>query len=184
MIHDNVKVNELENSSLKNDPNPNQYQKTRTDLRFVSLLAAPHGESAEEAVQLWVWILTFDAAEHVDQLLDVLGLLGERGGVAGLQTCLPVQVCRHDVALALQYWRCLSHISLAPLHLAVTRAEDDGIAGDLLVLLEVDDVTHLDGLALHLTVASLLDNSHNPLICSVIFFVSATFVTLQCFALI
>ena len=50
-----------------------------TDLRFVSLLTAPHGQSAEKTVQFRVGILALDTPEHVDQLLHVLRLLGERG---------------------------------------------------------------------------------------------------------
>ena len=76
-----------------------------SDLGFISLLATPHGEPTKEAVQFRVRVLTFDAAEHVGQLLPVPGLLGEGGGVASLQTRLAVQVSRHYVALSLQYWR-------------------------------------------------------------------------------
>ena len=78
-----------------------------TDLRFVSLPTGPHGQSAEEAVQFGVWILALYTAVHVDQLLHVLRLLGKRGGIPRLETCLSVQVRRHNIALALQYWRLL-----------------------------------------------------------------------------
>ena len=59
-------------------------------------------------------------------------------------------------------------------YLSVTCAENDGITGNLLVLLQMNDVANLDCLTLHLRVASLLDNTHNPFVCSVIFLVSTT----------
>ena len=67
------------------------------------------------------------------------------------------------------YWRRINYSNLS-----MTCAEDDGITGNLLVLLEANDVANLDCLTLHLTVASLLHNTDNPLVCSVIFLVSTT----------
>ena len=67
------------------------------------------------------------------------------------------------------YWRTIDYSDLS-----MTCAEDNGITGNLLVLFQVNDVANLDCLTLHLTVPSLLHNTHNPLVCSVIFLVSTT----------
>ena len=53
----------------------------------------------------------------------------------------------------------------------MARAQNYRVTGDLLVLLQEDDVPHLDRLALHLTIAPLLDHSDDPLVSSIILLV-------------
>ena len=86
---------------------------------------------------------------------EAADLLGEAGRHPGLEACLPVQVGRHHVALAL----------------AVAGVEHDGVTGNLLVLPQVQDVTHLHLLTPDLSEPLLPDHCHYPLVCPLVLLV-------------
>ena len=66
-------------------------------------------------------------------------------------------------------------ISICLSDLTMTGAKHDGITGNLLVLLEVNDVANLDGLTLYITIPPLLDNTHDPFIRPIILLMSAKY---------
>ena len=104
--------------------------------------AADAVQPAEEVVELRVRVLALQEPGEAGDLADVPPLLGEARGDAGLEARLAVEVGRHDVGLAE----------------LVGGGEDDHVAGDVLVALEVDDVADADVLGLDLDQDAVADH--------------------------
>ena len=91
-------------------------------------------DPAGEAEQVWVWVLALNLAAEVLEEADGDELPGLLHRQLWLQVGLAVQVCRHDVTLALQGGG----------------GEQEEVTGELLLVLDGHDVPHRHVLARHL----------------------------------
>ena len=90
-------------------------------------------DQAAEAEQVWVWVLALDLAGEVLEEADVHVLPGLPHRQLRLQVGLPVQVGRHDVTFPRQGGG----------------GQHQEVAGESLLVLDGQDVAHLQSLTLH-----------------------------------
>ena len=70
-------------------------------------------------------------------------LLSEGGGHPCLEAGLPIQVSCHHITLTLKHYHYHHHYPHNYHHLGVAGAEDYSVTGNLLILNQVQDVSHL-----------------------------------------